>query len=285
MDWWRAKVWLIVAFALLDGFLGWQVARLHVARAVGQAPRALGGGFRGAGSAGALPLLAVTTWRWQPSTLGLLAEPHCSVDAAARQVATSFQCTGADGERLFWYDGLAVYTRPGPGHGLTTAAGAQLVTRLMAHLNPDPLAPGAGGQLVVGANGQFQVFETYDGHPLFNGNWTVTLTPRRVIAQGWWLQVVQTLSAPRTAISAARARADLVALYGPGTTEVVGTRPFLGYYSPTKEAPGGLWYLAPVWRLTARFDCGRQESVYVDAFTGGSAVPNSSPCAKPQGGS
>jgi hypothetical protein len=283
VDWGRAKLWLIIAFAFLDAFLGWQVTRLHVARVLGQAPRATGAGYLGPGTGQSMPLLAVTTVGWQEPVLRLLANAQCTAeDATQRAASTSFRCSGSGGATLSWFNGLVVFS---PGPGLAAGAGANPVATLMGELHPDPLAPGAGGKLVAEPGGQYQVFETYDGHPLFNGNWTVTVSKAEVVAQRWWLEVVQTLSAPRTVVAAARARDELVRKYGKGTTVAAGTEPLLGYYNPTEEAPGDLWYLAPVWRIDARFDCGRQQVVYVDAFTAQSAVPNTSPCPAPQGGS
>ncbi len=288
MDWWRAKLLLIVAFICLDGFLGWQVAQLRVPRAISQLPHAVGAGYAGPGSARRLPQLAVMTLGWQEQTLKLLASPQCSVGASGRAVASSFSCSGSGGAALKWYNGVVAYSGPGPGPDVPQRQGEGLVAALLGRVQPDPLAADAGAVLVPGAPGQYQVFETYDGHPLFNGNWTVRVNAQ-ITAQRSWVRVVQTLSAPERVISAARAEAELARMYGAGTTVAAGAQPLLGYYGPTEEPPGDLWYLAPVWRVTARIDCRQQEvtyavieeDVYIDAVTNDSPILTASSCPSP----
>lgn len=282
MDWWRAKLLLIVAFACLDGLLGWQVAQLRVPRAVGAVPRAVGAGYTGPGSTRRMPLLAVMTLGWQEQALKLLSSPHCSVSASGRAVDSSFVCSGSGGATLSWYDGLEVYTGAGPGHAITQGQSGSLLAGLLGQLQPDPLAAGAGALLVPGCANvqQYQAFETYDGHPLFQGNWTLGPSAQGITAQRWWVQVVQTLSAPEPVISASAAEAELKRLYGKDTEVAAGAQPLLGYYSPTEEAPGALWYLAPVWRIAARFD-GQQEYVYINALANDSPILPASLCPQP----
>lgn len=280
MDWWRAKLLLIVAFAFLDLFLAWQVSRLWVPKPVSQVPRPVAGGYTGPGSSSALPVLAVTTAGWQAPLLQLLPSPNCPDTAAQRAVASSFQCPGRAGYTLAWFNGVALFTQPGV-NDTSPATARAIVEQLLRPLSADPPLPsvssGPSALTVTGSPGTYtvQLLEAYDGFPLFNGHWRVSITPSQVQAQLKWLQVVEIASHLETVMPVARAEASTHTKAAPGG------RPTLGYYSARTYSPGEVWYLAPVWRIPVDLTCGGTAkvpaTVYLDAHSGTLVKPAGCP--------
>jgi hypothetical protein len=284
VDWWRAKLVLLAAFFCLDLVLGWQVWRLRVA--TGPAGRGVPPlvAPSGAGAPEKLPLLDVQTAGWSEQWLGLLDRPDCRPELAReRLAATSVQCKSATtGQQLSWFDGLLVYSsdRPVPVTRTSPGTAAAEVRWLLDHVDPD-LAGGSGAQGVwdeASGSWVYTIVEQYEGMPLFNARWKISVGPRGVQAQRWWIVVKRALPA-RPVIAPGQALQTAEELFGARALAGGAAEPVFGYYYPNPEpamppngAPPGPsgqpaaseWYLQPVYQV--RLTTGR--CAYVDAYGG-----------------
>ena len=285
MDWWRAKLLLLIAFAFLDVFLGWQVKRLWVPRGPAVSDSVMVATSMPAVSVPPMGALGVTSEGWQESDLALLPGAVCTAPAERRATALNFTCQGSGGATLSWYNGLLLYSDPSvhAASGPTALADAR---GLLGRLSPSPLVSGSliGGWDAATATGTYTLWETYRGYPLFNGSWRVSVGARGLTAQRWWLdvKVLQVLT-PTPVVGVQQAEALLPDVYGTNVRPSSGGVPTLGYYYPTR-APGQQFWLEPVWRISVLVPCrGRDVSmdVYVDALAG--AAPQANPPSLPTG--
>ncbi len=277
MDWWRTKWLLILAFAGLDLLLLIQMGRMRLpvipapARAVLALPAA---------RPPDLPALQVQTQGWQAGDEALLlGTPACHQNLSPEQVVLAVTCSAPPDEELDWIGGVLQYTDRTGLPGTAARAAALAAARSVASRLDPGLPAGAftATALRAPAGWRVTVSEGYQGRPLFNGYWSITLRPGSVVALRVWLQVVGPAGSAEPLISASQAEAAAARVYGRAALAAAGQQPVLGYYSASVAPPGAAqpWQVWPAYR----FRLAGNECVYVAALA---SRPTSGPA--PAGG-
>lgn len=277
MDWWRTKWLLILAFAGLDVLLLLQAGRMRLpviaapARAVLALPAA---------RPPDLPVLQVETQAWQAGDEALLnGTPACRQHLGPDQAVLAVTCSApGTGEQLAWIGGVLQYASDvGLPAGASARQARAFAARLAARLTPG-LAPSAftATPTQVPAGWRLTALESYEGRPLFNGYWSVTVRtgrPPSTVALRVWLQVLGPAGPVEPLISPQAAAGVAARVYGRAALAAAGQQPQLGYYSPSVEPPGAAepWDVAPAYRFRLAGD----QCVYVDALGGTQPAPGS----------
>ncbi|MDI3317822.1 MAG: two-component system regulatory protein YycI [Bacillota bacterium] len=296
MDWGKARLWLILLFALLDAYLWVQVRAEEAAwRSWAWVPP---GSAAGTGSpeeasrrlqeAGVLletnlpteaPSLPLWTVRALPADGAALArrlfqnehwtaEPwpgspgsYTYIDRKTPQVRLSVL-----------REGPVVYEEPaGSGSGPSPAEARRVADDFLGRLAWPPggevafdgveKAAGAGSGLVV------HYVEVFHGRPLFGGYVAAEVQAGEVThLEGVWLEVSGRGGASRPIMPAEEALLRLAADQGANRAQPLRVRQVqLGYYSPLYRVyEANRWDVAPVWRI--RLADG--SIFYVNAYTG-----------------
>lgn len=291
MDFRRAKVILIAAFALLDAFLFWRVAA--------------GAQLAAPGAGGSRPTVSMATLRHEGIELdlaghGVLPARSASVPLLSvrletpdgrslvgtlfggRQVKTSrFPATGqvqaeiyrtAAEELAVLRFGVVSYRRLAPPVAAGKVDPQRAMSEAVAFLKRlGGLPPGGrfdyAGPVPGSALYQVRYVEYHQGLPLFPGYLAVTVDAHGVYdARRYWLKVVPAARAApsRPTIGAAQALLQLAAgehASAQHPLRIVGLR--LGYYS-LGNAAARQWQVVPAWRI--RLAGGGV--YYINAYTG-----------------